>query len=76
MTKPSPVRWRFKCIAMHLPADNGYEINVGLADEYRLSAPAPPKPVAEYPLDRWDCTAVGLIYVVDGNGRIVGVVGE
>ncbi len=57
-------------------ADHGYEVNVGLADEYRLPAPASAKPAAERLLEWGDCIAEGPVYVVDENGRVIGTVGE
>ena len=57
-------------------ADHGYEVNVGLADEYRLPAPAGAKPVAEHHLDWGDCVVEGPVKVVDENGRVIDVVGE
>ena len=57
-------------------ADHGYEVNVGLADEYRLPAPAGAKPVAEHLLEWGDCIAEGPVKVVDENGRVIGTVGE
>ena len=57
-------------------ADLGYQVDVGQADQYRLPDPAGAKPVAEHLVHWGDCVAEGPIYVVDENGRIVGVVGE
>lgn len=57
-------------------ADHGYEVNVGLADEYRLPAPASAKPAAEYLVEWGDCVAERPVIVVDENGRVIGVVGE
>ena len=57
-------------------ADLGYDVNAGLADEYRLPAPASAKPAAGHLLDWGDCIADGPVYVVDENGRIIGMIGE
>ena len=57
-------------------ADHGYEVDVGHADEYRLPVPASAKPVAEHALDWGECISEGPVYVVDENGRIIGVIGE
>ena len=57
-------------------ADLGYEVNAGLADEYRLPAPASAKPSAEHPVEWGDCVAERPVTVVDENGRVIGVVGE
>ena len=57
-------------------ADHGYEVNVGLADEYRLPAPASAKPAAEHLLEWGHCVVEGPVKVVDENGRVIGTVGE
>ncbi len=57
-------------------ADLGYQVNVSRADECRLPAPASAKPVAEQVLDWGECVPVRPVYVVDGNGRVVDVVGK
>lgn len=57
-------------------ADLGYEVDVSRADEYRLPAPVSAKPVAEHALYWGDCIADGPIYVVDENGRVIGIIEE
>lgn len=55
-------------------ADHGYKVNAGLADEYRLPAPASAKPVAVHVLEWGDCVPERPVYVVDENGRVVDVI--
>ena len=60
-------------------ADLGYQVDVRLADEYRL--PTDPalgiaKPVAAHGVELTNCVLPGPIRVVDANGRVVRTIGE
>ena len=60
-------------------ADLGYQVDVRLADEYRL--PTDPalgiaKPVADHGVELTNCVLPGPIRVVDANGRVVRTIGE
>ena len=71
-TSPLPL----SAITIQSLADLGYEVDVRRADEYRLPAPVSAKPVAEHALYWGDCIADGPIYVVDENGRVIGIIEE
>ena len=55
-------------------ADQGYRVNIRLADEYRLPVSASAKPVAGHVLDWGDCVPERPVYVVDENGRVIDVI--
>ena len=76
MTPSGAENAELSAITIQSLADLGYEVNAGLADEYRLPIITGAKPVADNLLDWGDCIAERPVYVVDENGRVIGVVGE
>ena len=69
-------RYPLSAITIQSLADMGYRVNSDLADEYRLPSPASAKLAGDSAIDLGDCIAEGPVYVVDENGRVVGIVGE
>ena len=57
-------------------ADHGYEVDVSRADEYSLPDPVSAKLAGVQAIGWGDCIAEGPVYVVDENGRVIGIVGE
>ncbi len=57
-------------------ADLGYEVDVSRADEYSLPDPVSAKLAGVQAIGWGDCIVEGPVYVVDENGRVIGIIEE
>ncbi len=57
-------------------ADLGYEVDVSRADEYSLPDPVSAKLAGVQAIGWGDCMVEGPVYVVDENGRVIGIIEE